>query len=95
MIISFVYRVIALTDGADQHSKKTLQDCINSVSSGKINLFLIGFMVDATLAAVLSSITSAIPEDKVGKYITASDKAALDTAFADIATLLEGPVMLT
>jgi hypothetical protein len=87
--------IIALTDGEDQHSKKSLRDCINAVKSSKINLFLIGFMVNAKLASVLSSITKVIPNERVGKYITAGDKAALDAAFLDLASLFEGPVMLT
>jgi hypothetical protein len=65
------------------------------MKSSKVNLFLVGFMVSPKLAAILKSITNAVPEGKVGKYITASDKAALDAAFADVAELLDGPVMMT
>ena len=87
--------IIALTDGEDQHSKQTLADCMTAVKKSHVNLFLIGFMVSNKLAGVLKSITNEIRTDKIGKYITAIDKAALESAFADVATLMEGPIMLT
>ena len=87
--------VIALTDGEDVHSKKTLSDCINLVKQSDINLFLIGFMVNSKVADTLNSITREVSKNYIGKYITASDKEALDEAFEEISVLMEGPVMLT
>ena len=87
--------IVALTDGEDQHSTTTLSECINTVRKANLNIFLIGFMVNDRVGKSLASITREVSKDKIGRYVTASDKNALERAFADIATLLDAPLMLT
>ena len=87
--------IIALTDGEDQHSENTLSDCLNSIRRSNINVFLIGFMVSERVAKGLSTIVKEVCKGKIGRYITASDKRALEMAFADVASLMEVPIMMT
>ena len=87
--------IVALTDGEDQHSTTTLSECMNAVRRSTVNLFLIGFMVSDSVGKRLASITREVSKDNIGRYVTASDKNALEKAFADVATLLDAPLMLT
>ena len=84
-----------MTDGEDQHSTTTLSECMNAVRKANVNLFLIGFMLSDRVGKRLASITREVTKDKIGRYITASDKDALEKAFADVATLMDAPLMLT
>ena len=52
-------------------------------------------MVSDKVAKGLASLVREVPKDKIGQYITASDKHALEMAFADVATLMDAPVMMT
>merc|ERR1719473_96966 len=75
--------LVALTDGADGHSKQSINDAIKALTGTPWKLLLIGLEVQADVRARCEELVAA---SEGGVYVHAADAgAALDAAFATVA----------
>ena len=75
--------LVALTDGADSNSKKTLEEAETAISNSPWTVFIIGLEVDPETRVKCERLASACP---AGVYMHAADAGAgLDKAFAAVA----------
>jgi uncharacterized protein YegL len=89
--------IISLTDGESFRDKISMNDCISNLKSSNINLFIIGFDVDASVAQTLQINCELVQSAGLfGNYINASNSGdSLASAFNNIAMLISSPTLLT
>ena len=75
--------LIALTDGADGHSKRSIEDAEAAIAQSPWTLLVIGLQVEPNVRQNCERLAKASPD---GMYIHAADAGkALDEAFAKVA----------
>ncbi|MGN6243464.1 MAG: type II secretion system F family protein, partial [Motilibacteraceae bacterium] len=86
--------LIVLSDGADNHSRASLQAAVDTVARGKVGLDLVAFRTKDSEVAALQRIA----DGTGGRVRTAGDAGQLATAFAaaaqsfDVQVVLSGPL---
>jgi hypothetical protein len=86
--------LIVLTDGADNESKKDVEDCRTKIQNYNVRILVIGFMCGTQLTQQLNYIVSAA-RPGYGTYASADDSTSLANAFSDFAAQMEEPPMQT
>jgi hypothetical protein len=86
--------LIVLTDGVDNESKKSVEDCQSKIRDSNVRILVIGFMCGTTLTQDLKRIISAA-RPGYGTYASADDSTSLANAFSDFAAQMEEPPMQT
>jgi Mg-chelatase subunit ChlD len=77
--------IIALTDGADQHSKNTLEKALGDMKAAGLDLVIVGVELRDNVQAPCEKLATA--SDK-SVFINATDLNALDEAFEAVAELI-------
>jgi Mg-chelatase subunit ChlD len=86
--------LIVLTDGGDNQSKKSPDDCRSKIRDSNVRILVIGFMCGTELTQELKGIVSAA-RPGYGTYASADDSTSLANAFSDFAAQMEEPPMQT
>ena len=85
---SEVVWIIALTDGADQHSKRTFDEAFDNLRGAGVNLIIIGIDLDDQYVPKMEQLCSITA---MSTFINAAGGLeALNAAFAKVAALISG-----
>ena len=83
--------IVAVTDGADGNSRKTVSQLQSRLSSSSVGLIIIGIGSDVE-TATLEGLTKSTSK---GIYVYAEgSKSSIDAAFANVANIITGQVLI-
>jgi Mg-chelatase subunit ChlD len=78
--------IMALTDGADQHSKKASATSVQAMKAENVDLVVVGVELRADVGSVCEGLTKGTSDKSM--FINATDLNALDEAFEAVAELI-------